>query len=60
MEDDTKILYLQEDRFPVAEIPETPGCYALKEGPSVLRMMEDEYREKGQKLPTDSTEIVNA
>ena len=45
-----------------------PGCYALMktreealaELPNVFSMIEDEYREKGQKLPADSTEIVNA
>jgi hypothetical protein len=33
---------------------------ALAELPNVFSMIEDEYREKGQKLPADSTEIVNA
>jgi predicted RNase H-like HicB family nuclease len=33
---------------------------ALAELPNVFSMIEDEYREKGQQLPADSTEIVNA
>ena len=32
----------------------------LAELPKVFSMIEHEYREKGQKLPADSTEIVNA
>ena len=68
MEDYKIILYRQENGFSVAEIPAIPGCYALMktreaalaEFPNVFSMIEDEYREKGQKLPADSTEIVNA
>ena len=45
-----------------------PGCRALlktreealAELPNVFSMIADEYREKGQKLPAESTEIVNA
>jgi len=33
---------------------------ALAELSNVFEMIEDEYREKGQKPPADSTEIVNA
>jgi predicted RNase H-like HicB family nuclease len=33
---------------------------ALAELPNVFSMIADEYREKDQKLPADSTEIVNA
>ena len=33
---------------------------ALAELPNVFSMIEDGYREKGQELPADSTEIVNA
>ncbi len=68
MEDYKIILYRQENGSRVAEIPAIPGCYALMktreealaELPNVFSMIEDEYREKGQKLPADSTEIVNA
>jgi len=67
--DDYKIiLYRQENGSWVAEIPAIPGCYALMktrdealgELPNVFSMIEEEYREKGQELPADSTEIVNA
>ena len=52
----------------MAEIPAIPGCYALMqtrelalaELTNVFAMIADEYREKGQQLPADSTEIVNA
>ena len=67
-EDYKIILYRQEDGSCVAEIPAISGCYALMntreealaELPNVFEMIADEYREKGQKLPADSTEIVNA
>lgn len=62
------ILYRQEDGSWVADIPAIPGCYALMdtreaalaELTQVFKMIADEYREKGQKLPADTTEIVNA
>jgi predicted RNase H-like HicB family nuclease len=62
------ILYRQEDGSWVAEIPAIPGCYALMETreaalaelTNVFKMIDDEYRAKGQKLPADTTEIVNA
>ena len=67
-EDYKIILYRQETGSWVAEIPAIPGSYALMktrekslaELPNVFCMIEDEYREKGQELPVDSTEIVNA
>jgi predicted RNase H-like HicB family nuclease len=62
------ILYPQENGSWIAEIPAIPECYALMktreealaELPNVFSMIEDEYREKGQRLPADSPEIVNA
>ena len=68
-EDYKIILYRQEDGSGwVAEIPALPACYALMktreealaELSNVFSMVQDEYREKGQELPADSTEIVNA
>lgn len=68
-EDYKIILYRQDDGSGwVAEIPAIGGCYALMktreealaELANVFGMIEDEYRKKGQKLPADSTEIVNA
>jgi predicted RNase H-like HicB family nuclease len=67
--DDYKIvLYRQEDGSWVAEIPAISGCYALmpsreealKELGDVFRMIYEEYREKGLRLPSDSTEIMHA
>jgi predicted RNase H-like HicB family nuclease len=68
-EDYTIVLYRQDDRSGwVAEIPAIPSCYALMttreaalaELANVFSMVEDEYREKGQELPADFTEIVHA
>ena len=68
-EDYKIVIYRQDDGLSwVAEIPAIPGCHALMrtreealaELPNVFSMIEDEYREKGKKLPADSTEIVNA
>jgi predicted RNase H-like HicB family nuclease len=63
-----RVLYRQEDGSWVAEIPAISGCYALmptreealQELSSVFQMIADEYREKGIRLPTDSTEVVHA
>lgn len=68
LEDYKTILYRQEDGSWVAEIPAIPGCYALMptreealaELTHVFEMISQEYRGKGQPLPADSTEIVNA
>lgn len=67
--DDYKIiLYRQDDRSWVAEIPSLPSCYALMdtreealaELAQVFKMVEESFREKGIPLPADTTEIVNA
>ena len=68
LEDYKTILYRQEDGSWVAEIPAISGCYALMptreealaELTQVFEMIAQEYRERGQPLPADSTEIVNA
>ncbi len=68
LEDYKTILYRQGDGSWVAEIPAIAGCYALMETREaalaelneVFAMIAEEYREKGLKLPADSTEIVNA
>ena len=67
-EDYKIVLYRQENGSWVAEIPAIGGGYALMktreealaELANVFGMIEDEYREKGLKLPADSTEIVSA
>ena len=68
LEDYKTILYRQEDGSWVAEIPAIPGCFALMETreaalaelTQVFKMIADEYRDKGLRLPADTTEIVNA
>ena len=68
LEDYKTILYRQGDGSWVAEIPAIAGCYALMETREaalaelneVFAMIAEESREKGLKLPADSTEIVNA
>ena len=62
------VLYRQEDGAWVAEIPAISGCYALmptreqalEELNDVLKMISEEYLEKGLALPADTTEIVHA
>ncbi len=62
------VLYRQQDGGWVAEIPALPGCYALMdtrqaalaELEQVFQLIAEEYREKGQPLPKDTTEIVHA
>ena len=62
------VLYRQEDGSWVAEVPAISGCYALmptreealSELERVFEMITEEYRGKGQPLPDDTTEIVNA
>jgi len=62
------VLDRQQDGSWVAEIPAIAGCYslmdtreaALAELSNVFAMIQEEYREKGLSLPSDTTEIVNA
>jgi len=66
-EDYKIILCRQENGSWVAETPSLPSCYALMktreealaELPNVFSMVEDEYRENGQPLPADTTEIAD-
>ena len=68
LEDYKTVLYRQQDRSWVAEIPVIAGCCALMdtreaalaELSNVFAMIQEEYREKGLSLPSDTTEIVNA
>jgi predicted RNase H-like HicB family nuclease len=68
LEDYKAVLYRQQDGSWVAEIPAIAGCYslmdtreaALAELSNVFAMIQEEYREKGLSLPSDTTEIVNA
>ena len=62
------VLFRQDDGSWVAEVPAIPGCYALMgtreealaELSHVFDMIAEEYRERGARLPEDTTEIVNA
>jgi predicted RNase H-like HicB family nuclease len=66
-EDYKTVIYRQEDGSWVAEIPAIPGCYALMmsreaalaELAKVFALIAEEYRQRGQSLPSDSTEIIN-
>jgi predicted RNase H-like HicB family nuclease len=67
--DDYKVvLYRNQPEGWVAEIPAIPGCHALMttreealaELANVFQLISDEYQEKDQPLPVDTTEIVHA
>ena len=68
LDDYKTVLYRQEDGCWVAEVPAISGCYALMPTRAealsklahVFELIAEEYREKGQPLPNDTTEIVNA
>ena len=67
-EDYKMILYRQDDGSWVDEIPAIPGCYALMtsrdaalaELAKLFALIAEELRQKGQPLPADTTEIINA
>lgn len=62
------VLYRNQPEGWVAEVPAISGCYALMptreearaEVARIFDMIAAEYREKGQALPADTTEIVHA
>jgi predicted RNase H-like HicB family nuclease len=67
--DDYKVvLYRNQPDGWVAEIPAIPGCHALMstreeallELTAIFRLISEEYEERRQPLPADSTEIVHA
>jgi len=67
--DDYKVvLYRNQPEGWVAEIPAIPGCHALMptreetlaELASVFGLISEEYQERNQPLPVDTTEIVPA
>ena len=67
--DDYKVvLYRQHDGSWVAEIPALGGCYALMDTREaaltelqlVFALIAQEYQDRGQTLPKDTTEIVHA
>lgn len=62
------VLYRQLDGGWVAEVPAIGGCYALMDTRDAalaelhrgFRLIADEYAERGQALPVDTTQIVHA
>lgn len=67
--DDYKVvLYRNQPDGWVAEVPAIPGCYALMDSREealvelggVFQMISEEYAERNQMLPADTTEIVHA
>jgi predicted RNase H-like HicB family nuclease len=67
--DDYKVvIYRNQPNGWVAEVPSIPGCYALMpsraeallELEHVFAMIESEFRDRGEPLPVDTTEIVRA
>ena len=67
--DDYKVvLYRNQPEGWVAEIPAIPGCYALMmtreealgDLKAVFDMIADEYRDRGESLPVDTTEVIHA
>ncbi|MBZ5635849.1 MAG: type II toxin-antitoxin system HicB family antitoxin [Acidobacteriia bacterium] len=67
--DDYKVvLYRNQPQGWVAEIPAIPGCHALMstreealaELAAVFQLISEEYKERNQALPVDTTEIVHA
>jgi len=67
-EDYKVVIYRNQPDGWVAEVPAIPGCYALmnskeaalSELADVFNMLAAEYKEKGEPLPKDTTEIVHA
>ena len=62
------VLYRQIDGAWIAEVPAIGGCYALmdtreaalEELKRVFQLIAEEHAERGQPLPTDTTQIVHA
>ena len=67
--DDYKaVLYRNQPGGWVAEVPAIPGCHALMpareealiELAAIFQLISEEYEERNQPLPSDTTEIVHA
>jgi len=62
------VLYRNQPEGWVAEIPAIPGCHALMptreevlaELIAVFQLISEEYQERNQALPVDTTEIIHA
>ena len=66
--DDYKVvLYRNQPGGWVAEVPAIPGCYALMpareealvELAAIFRLISEEYEERNQPLPADTTDVVH-
>lgn len=68
IDDYTVVLYRNQPDGWVAEVPSIPGCYALMptrevalaELDAVFQMISNQYTERNQMLPAETTEIINA
>ncbi len=68
LEDYRAVVYRQQDGSWVAEVPAISGCYALMstrqeaiaELARVFELIKQEYAEKGELLPADTTEVLHA
>ena len=68
LEDYRAVVYRQQDGGWVAEVPAISGCYALMstrqeaiaELARVFELIRQEYVEKGEPLPADTTEVLHA
>ena len=68
LDDYKMVLYRNQPDGWVAEVPAIPGCYALMDSreealvelAGVFQMISEEYAERNQTLPADTTEIVHA
>lgn len=68
LDDYTVVLYRNQPAGWVAEVPSIPGCHALMptresalvELAAVFQMISEEYAERNETLPADTTEIVHA
>ena len=68
LEDYRAVVYRQQDGGWVAEVPAISGCYALMstrqeaiaELARVFELIRQEYAEKGDPLPADTTEVLHA
>ena len=66
-EDHKTVLNCQDDGSRVAEIPTIAGCYAVMtsrnaasaELAKVFALIAEEFRQKGQPWPADTTEIIS-
>ena len=62
------VVYRRQDGAWVAEVPAISGCYALMpsrdealdELAKVFAMIAEEYRERGEPLPADTSEVLHA